>query len=163
MTNHQLTNFTEETLRTTQSAWEALMDEDAFQVEFDPVFEWARAHLVYVDGDSAAFGMFNTDTGKADAIVEIVKSKKGTMAKMLRVILSPRFWDINNQRSELIELYVSTIIQVITSNGFKSLHKVKMYGRDDEMMSVLRSIHSKWDYDRSRAEFEGRFLTISWD
>ena len=109
-----------------------------------------------------AFGLLNNDNGNTDAIVEIVTSRKGTLSKLLKVIPSPEFWDVNNRRDDIVQLYTETFFKLITQGGFGVMsRKVKIYGRDDEMMSILRSIHNAWSIPQSSAEFEGRFLAIT--
>lgn len=162
MSNYQLLEFTDATFESTKEAWLKLMDEDAFELEMAPLFGWAKQHMNHADGDSVALRLYDDETGRTDAIVEVVSSRKGQMSKLLKVIPSPRFWDINNQRAEILQLYVDAFVNVITSRGFKANHKVKIYGRDDDMLSILRSIHSAWSFDQSKADFEGRFLTITW-
>lgn len=163
MAKHELRNFTAATWESTVQNWKALIDEDAFELELTPALEWVKTHMEHVEGDSVALQLYNKDSSRTDAIVEIVTSRKGQMHKMLKVIPSPMFWDVDNQRSQIVELYIEVFVRVISYGGFKSDHKVKIYGRDVEMMSILRSIHSMWSIEKSKAEFEGRFLTITWE
>lgn len=163
MSKYKLLDFSSETLASTRQRWMELMDEDAFELELSPAFEWASVHMKHIDGDSVALRMLNSETEMTDAIVEVVTSRKGQMIKMLKVIPSPAFWDVDNCRKEIIDLYIGVFMSVITSSGFKSNHKVKIYGRDDAMLSILRSIHSIWPVEDSKADFEGRFLAITWE
>ncbi len=105
--------------------------------------------------------MWNNDTLHSDAIVEVVTSRKGAMSKLLKIIPSPEFWDINNSRGSIVDIYAETFFNMITSGSFGNQRKIKLYGRDDAMMSILRSIHSNWLIEQSTAEFEGRFLAIT--
>lgn len=163
MSKYELLNFSAETLIATQQSWAALVDEDEFEVELSPAFEWAETHMNHTDGDSVALQMLNVESKTTDAIIEVVTSRKAQMIKMLKVIPSPDFWDVSNRRKQIIDLYIGVFMSVITSSGFKSNRKVKIYGRDDAMMSILRSIHSTWSVEKSKADFEGRFLAITWE
>lgn len=162
MSKYSLENFSTETLEATRSHWTALVDADAFDIELEPFFGWASNHIVYKDGDSVAFALRNNDTTFVDAIVELVESKGGNMHKMLKVVPSPAFWNLSSMRDDLIGLYVETFFEIVKKVGFKASRKIKIYGRNDEMMSLLRSIHATWAVPESKAEFEGRFLAITW-
>lgn len=162
MPKYNLVNFTNETLEETRKNWESIIDEDAFELEFGTAFTWASQHIQSVEGDSVALRLHNTDSDRTDAIVEIVSSRKGAMNKLLKVIPSPKFWDVNNQRDEIVSLYTEAFFKVITMAGFKPSNKVKIYGRDDEMLSILRSIQNIWNIKGSKVDFEGRFFAITW-
>jgi hypothetical protein len=161
MSKYTLIPFTEDSLKDAYKKWEAIVGEDAFDLEFSPLFDWAGKHIHETAGDSQAFNLSNNDAARTDAIVEVVTSRKGLMTKLLKIVPSPQFWDINNSRNEIIQVYTEVFFNVITKRGTDQSRKVKLYGRDDEMMSILRSLHSVWAIPNSTAEFEGRFLTIA--
>jgi hypothetical protein len=161
MSKYQLIPFTNETLEQARGEWEAIAGNDAFDVELSPVFVWVESHMVATPNDSVALCLWNKDIDRIDAIVEVVDSRKGQLSKLLKVIPSPKFWDTNSSRADIIQLYFEVFFNVITGGGFTASRKVKLYGRDDEMMSLLRSIHAHWAIQNSTAEFEGRFLAIS--
>ena len=161
MSKYKLIPFDQTSLHDARNKWEAIAGEDAFDLEFSGFFEWARNHLTQVEGDSIAFNLFNNDALRTDAIVEVVSSRKGKMSKLLKVIPSPMFWDVNNLRADIVTLYTEAFFQVLMGQGFDSSSTVKLYGRDDEMMSILRSIHSIWTVPNTKVEFEGRFLTFT--
>lgn len=161
MSKYALVPFTSESLLKARKRWEEIAGEDAFDLEFSGVFDWAGTHLQHTDGDSVAFNLWNNDALHTDAIVEVVSSRKGSMSKLLKIIPSPEFWDINNARDSIVGIYTETFFNMIISGGFGQQRKVKLYGRDDDMMSILRSIHSNWAIANSNAEFEGRFLAIT--
>jgi hypothetical protein len=163
MSKYSLIPFTPESLANAKRAWEAIVGIDAFDVEFAPFFEWAEGHIDPKEHDSRAFDLSNNDVeGRTDAIVEVVDSRKGALSKLLRIIPSPQFCDVTNSRAELVQLYTETFFQVIVAGGLHGQQrKVKLYGRDDDMMSLLRSIHSHWAVPDSSADFEGRFLAIT--
>lgn len=161
MTKYALISFTQQSLDEAHKRWEGIAGEDGFDLEFAPMFIWAQSHIKHQDGDSMAFNLHNNDNDNTDALVEIVTSRKGTLSKLLKVIPSPEFWDVNNRRDDIVQLYTQTFFGLITLNGFGASRKVKIYGRNDEMMSILRSIHRAWAIPKSTAEFEGRFLAIT--
>lgn len=161
MPKYSLNFFTADTLADTRKRWEAIAGEDAFDLEFSNVIEWAELHLTHTEGDSVAYNLWNNDALHSDAIVEVVTSRKGAMSKLLKIIPSPEFWDINNSRGSIVDIYAETFFNQITSGSFGNQRKIKLYGRDDAMVSILRSIHSNWLIEQSTAEFEGRFLAIT--
>ena len=161
MSKHSLIQFTPTTLEDAAKRWEAIAGEDAFDIEVSGVFEWAKGHISQTDGDSMAYNLWNNDASKTDALVEVVASRKGQLSKLLKVIPSPEFWDINNSRQAILDIYTETFFNMITTGGFGKERKVKLYGRDDDMMSILRSIHGNWAIPHSKAEFEGRFLAVT--
>jgi hypothetical protein len=161
MAKYKLIPFTQQSLNDANKRWEGIAGEDGFDLEFAPMFTWAQGHIEHQDGDSMAFDLHNNDNDNTDALVEIVTSRKGALSKLLKVIPSPEFWDVNNRRNDIVQLYTETFFGLITLGGFGASRKVKIYGRDDEMMSILRSIHSAWAIPKSTAEFEGRFLAIT--
>ena len=161
MAKYKLIPFTTATLAAAKSKWEDIAGKDGFDLEFAAVFEWASTHLNQQSGDSMAYCLHNNDNGNADGIVEIVTSRMGALSKLLKIVPSPEFWDVNNKRVEILQIYRETFFGLITQKEINSARTVKIYGRDDEMMSILRSIHAVWNIPDSTAEFEGRFLTIS--
>ncbi len=164
MSKYSLVKFTPESFAHTKAAWEAIAGADAFDVEFSAFFDWAGAHLVAKAHDSVALCLSNNDVGGlVDAIVEVVDSREGALSKLLKIIPSPLFWDVNNARDEIVNLYTEVFFQVILTagNGAIGQRKVKLYGRDDDMMSILRSIHSHWAIPNTSVDFEGRFLAIT--
>ena len=160
MAKYKLAEFTDSLFNTTKAAWSNLVDDDAYEIEVLTQLQWVESHLVQKDHDSFAMALVNNDSDNVDAIVEIVSSKKGAMVKLLRVILSPEFWDITSKRDDVINIYLDVFFNFIAANAIQSGSKVKIYGRTDEMMSLLRSIHSNWNVQGGVADFEGRFLTV---
>lgn len=161
MARYSTIPFDLETLSKIRTSWEELAGNDAFDIEFSPIFSWVETHMTLTDNDSVALCLWNNDCHRAEAIVEIVSSRGGQLSKLLKIVPSPYFWDVNARREEIIQLYIEVFFNAITSGGFGRSRKVKLYGRDDEMMSILRSIHAHWAIPNSQAEFEGRFLAIS--
>lgn len=161
MARYSTIPFSLENVSAIRKSWEELVGADAFDLEFSPIFSWVETHMGPTSNDSVAWCLWNNDCQRAEAIVEIVSSRGGQLSKLLKVVPSPYFWDVNAHRVEIIQLYIEVFFTAITSGGFGQSRKVKLYGRDDEMMSILRSIHACWAIPNSQAEFEGRFLAIS--
>lgn len=104
MSKYTLTTFTSVQYTSTKASWEALAGPDAFDVELAPFFSWVETHIQPTHGDSVALQLVNQDAdGRVDAIVEVVDSRRGTLSKLLKIVVSPQFWDISNSRSHIIE------------------------------------------------------------
>jgi hypothetical protein len=101
VSKYTLTTFTSVQYTSTKASWEALAGPDAFDVELAPFFSWVETHIQPTHGDSVALQLVNQDAdGRVDAIVEVVDSRRGTLSKLLKIVVSPQFWDISNSRPD---------------------------------------------------------------
>lgn len=84
------------------------------------------------------------------------------MTKLLTVVLSPIFWRSEHATRGIIEVYSAVFSNVIIEKGLSVGNNVivKLYARDNEMMSILTALQYNWSVPNSVAEFEGRFLTV---
>ena len=160
---YELKRFTNAECAEARAAWEAIAGHDAFYLEFAPFFSWVETHIEPQEHDSMALQLVNLGAdGRVDAIVEVVDSRKGTLSKLLKIVVSPQFWDVNDSRNSIVVIYSEIFTQFIIGFGTDlSRRNVKIYGRDDDMMSILRSVHAHWSVPGATADFEGRFLAIS--
>lgn len=161
MAKYKIREFTTERFEEVKERWRGHAGEDEFEIELSGFFDWCVAHLTKVDGDSQAFELYNTDTDACDAIIEMVDSRKGKLTKLLKLLLSPEYWDVEKNRDQLISLYIDAFVEAIKDGALKGAKDVKLYGRNDLMLSLLRSIHAHWQVEGTSAHFQGRFLTIS--
>lgn len=161
MAKYQIRQFTPERLEQVRKRWREIAGDDEFDIEFMGLFDWCQTHIKPSEGDSQAWELYNTDTSGCDAIIDMVDSRKGTLSKLLKLFLSPVFWDVESKREEVISLYIDAFVEVIKNGAVKGAKDVKLYGRNDLMLSLLRSIHAHWCVDGANASFQGRFLTIS--
>jgi len=161
MSKYQIREFTPERLKETGQRWRGIAGEDEFDIELSGLFDWCTTHLQPTDGDSQAWELHNTDNGECDAIMEMVDSQKGTLTKLLKLFLTPKLWDVEANREAVISLYIDLFVEAIKAGALKGAKDVKLYGRNDLMLSLLRSIYAHWQIEGTKARFEGRFLTIS--
>jgi len=161
MAKYEIRQFTRERLEEVRQRWRGIAGDDEFDIEFMSLFEWCETHIEPSEGDSQAWELYNTDTSGCDAIIDMVDSKKGTLSKLLKLFLSPVFWDVESKRDQVISLYIDAFVEVIKNGAIKGAQDVKLYGRNDLMLSLLRSIHAHWHVPGTTASFQGRFLTIS--
>ena len=160
MAKYKLMTFSEESFAAAMASWRALTDEDVFELECAPIFAWAKDHLTRQQEGAFFLDLHNTDRDKTDALVEVISGKKGRLSKMLKVFLPPPLWPTES-RKDVIEIYTAVFFCMIEEKLFTENGVVKLYGRNDEMVSILRSIHAMWSIKGTTAEFEGRFLTIT--
>lgn len=160
-----LREFSDQRLADVRDRWLAIAGEDEFQVELSPFFAWCATHVQPKTGDSHALELFNAKTGETDAIVEIVNAREGKLHKLLKLIVSPRLWDIDANRDEVVSLYASAFSSVIDNGIMEGVNDIKIYGRNDLMRSILRSLHAHWPQDGFGAtvKFEGRWLTFTFN
>lgn len=166
MSQYALTTFTSDQYTSAKAAWENFAGgADVFDVELAPFFCWVETHISPCDGDSVALQLVNkVADDRVDAIVEVVDSRRGVLSKLLKIVVSPQFWNVSDCRDQIIEIYKEIFTQFATSNTqVARQRKVKIYGRDDDMMSILRSLHSHWSVPNTSADFEGRFLAITFN
>lgn len=161
MAKYEIRELTPDRLIEVRDRWRGIAGDDEFDIELAGLFEWCSSHLKHQEGDSQAWELHNQDSNQCDAIVDLVASRKGALTKLLKLFLSPNLWDVESNREAVISLYVDAFIEVIKGGLLKGAKDVKLYARNDLMMSLLRSIHAYWHVEGTKAHFQGRFLTIS--
>ncbi|WP_417540733.1 hypothetical protein [Microbacterium maritypicum] len=144
------------------SDWEAISGADEFQIELASAFEFARTH------PDEVLDLYDTQEGRTDALVEIVRSDRASMSKLLKLWVSPQFWEISSSalRDQLVELHASSFALVIFHGMNNNMDTVKLYGRTDAMMDVLRSLSDSWDtlgITGWSSRLDGRWLAITRD
>lgn len=169
MSNTDLTlkQFSKESLLTTKDAWRTAAGEDEFSVECTPIFEWAENHISYIpQADSHAYGVFRNGDAAADAIVEVIETKRGQkgLSKLLRVVVSPSYWEVDKHREMILDIYTDAIFGTIQLAMRKGVSVVKLYGRTDQLMSILESLHShiqRKPIAGVHAAISGRWLVLT--
>ncbi|PWB97054.1 hypothetical protein [Homoserinimonas hongtaonis] len=165
MTSYLLREFTPERLSDVAGQWEELAGEDEFVVEMATVFAWAESHLVHRDGDAYALELYDPLTDKAGAILEVVDGRRGTLTKLLKLYVSPEFWNMEQQsdRLQLIDMHASAYTEIIRVGMDKGVEDVKIYGRTDMMLEILKVLQSTWptEFTGTIATMEGRWLRIA--
>ncbi|MEZ3155535.1 hypothetical protein AB1K56_01280 [Microbacterium sp. BWR-S6Y] len=177
MSHRELRKFTAESLAATADDWKSIAGEDEFQAELSTLFEWCEDHLEHRDGDAFALDLYDPDTNHTGAILEIVRTKRGVMTKLLKLYPSPEFWNADSdpvQRDALGRLYGDAFVSVIgdgigltdpsvIGSGTTEVDEIKIFGRTNAMYELLRSVvlfwsssHTGWD-----AKMEGRWLALS--
>lgn len=165
MQRYTIRKFTTDRLETVRQRWEGIAGEDEFALELSGLFQWCSTHVEPSDGDSQALELYSIDADKCDAIVEIVNGRKGKLSKLLKLFPSPSYWDATDRYPEVVALYAHTFALVIREGLVKGAQDVKLYGRNELMLSILRSLHAHWRTEQTgtTASFSGRWLTITFN
>lgn len=166
MPDHHLRQLTPERLDVVRDRWRALSGEDEFEVEMAALFDWCGTHIAPQDGDSQALELYDRDRDETDAILEIVEGKRGAMSKLLKLFVGPHFWlaeDNQQMRVQIVELHVAAFSQVINAGIAKGAREVKIYGRSNLMLSILKALQAQWPSEQTGwdAAMAGRWLAIS--
>lgn len=144
---YKLNEFTATSLLETRDRWQSIAGEDEFSLEHGHLFEWAETHIDYAPeaSDSVAYGMFSEDTGRAEAIVEVIQNRKGIYGttKMLKLLIGPKYWNAGSHLDEISQITLKALIGTIELSRQNHSRTVKIYGRNDHMLSILHSVHIK--------------------
>lgn len=163
---YELLSFSADRLGEVAGEWKAIAGEDEFKVELAAAFEWCESHLQHKEGDAHALELFNVTRGVTDGILEVVNADRGALTKLLKLWVSPTFWAIDPADRDLleraIELYAAAHVEVIAKAVGGGCEEVKIYGRTDTMLGVLKRIQAIWPSDKTgwSASMQGRWLSI---
>lgn len=165
---YRVQQFSEATLSSTESAWSELAGEEAFSTECRPVFEWAAGRIDYASmasGDSKVYGLFSDSDEAAEALIEVVSTQRGAKpgtTKLLKVIVSPSYWNNGKRRNRIVGVFGAAISGTIRLSKAVQGGTVKLYGRSDELLNLLQSVCAYLQAGSFgvRCEMKGRWLEI---
>jgi hypothetical protein len=147
--------------------WEKLAGSDEFEVELSALFEWCQSHLTPAAGEGHAMQVFNGESGQTDAILEMVSGKRGSLTKLLKIYVSPRYWPADRDlevRDRFEALYTGIFVRVISASiGQTVVEEIRLYGRSDLMYVMLKSLAANWGSISGlmwSASMEGRWLSL---
>ncbi len=159
--------FDEQTLEDTRQNWTAFAgSHSVFALECGPIFDWMEERLGEEKTlETVAYGLFESGYTTAAAIVEVVNSAKtkGPMIKMLKVLVSPQFWDTVANRQEVLNIFIGAIAGCVNLSVKKKTKILKLYGRTNELLSVMMDIHTRLvssPINGISATIEGRWLVL---
>jgi hypothetical protein len=161
-----LTAFTPKTLKQTMENWSAHAGDEAFSLELGPMFGWIGERLKSkMQAETAYYGLFEGADPFAVAVVEVITTPKtkGPMIKMLKVIISPQFWDTVTYRKEVLLVFSGAITGCINLSVKRGSKVLKLYGRNNELLSVMIELHtelSKHPIAGLSASIQGRWLVL---
>lgn len=163
---YTLRSFSRDRLSRVSREWAPLAGEEEFEVELAPVFDWCVDHLVHREGDAHALELYAPDHGDTDMILEMVNGRRGSLSKLLKVHISPRFWPAadgdEGLLDELVHAYASAFTLVIGSGMQGGFDEIKIYGRREGMFAMLKRLQSEWSLFGTEwtASMQGRWLSI---
>lgn len=172
MAKMQFAAFNDESINKTCAAWSGDAKKGlGFPSEVEQTILWARSHMKIVEGDSAAFGIFEDGDPVALGICEVVvsrKSVKSIWVKFLQLKFRPVLDDklYNNDTAalkEAIEIFAAGVVGVM---ALKMTHKattLKVFGRTKPQLNFLQQVVVTLHKisDRYHIAIEGRFLVIA--
>jgi hypothetical protein len=167
--------FNAQSFRSTSSVWtreaEAGM---AFPSEIEQLLTWTSAHMSNQEGHAVAYGVFPSGSKVADAICEVVvtrKSVRSKWVKMLRIRLRPKIDDALNSAAdttnsgmrETLEIFVLATIGLLQFGEDEKANTIKIYGRTRQQTDFLRFLGvelEKVKHNPMQASMEGKFLVV---
>lgn len=159
--------FTQRNLASTRRAWQKAADA-AYATECLPILEWVEGHMDYANpntGDSFAYGLFSPESQAAEAILDVVLQKnRGGLTKLLKITVSPDYWAGGAKQHDMATIFASGIIGTILLSKESQCRTVKLYGRTEELLSILHSVRNVIEVDAQklgiRCTIQGRWLEI---
>lgn len=168
----QLRPFTDESFVATRENWQAQAGKAEFASEYSAIFSWADTHRDYGEdakvGDSHAYGLFAPKVDTACAMVDVVLHKKGRrgVTKLLKVYITPEYWNVTEHQDQVLEIFVGAIAGTIALSKQAQSREVKLYGRSQELLSLLHTLHVHLNRNLDKlpgiaAAMKGRWLEIT--
>lgn len=137
--------ISEKLLSDTRGAWELIVGSDEFAIEYGTLFDWIQAHRDYTvknGGTSTAYALVQEGHQTASAFIEVISSdNKGGLTKLLKVFISPQYWDIPDHQTDVVRLFSASILEVVRISRNNNSRTFKIYGRTPELLSLLHSLH----------------------
>lgn len=163
--------ISDELLEATEQAWKLTAGADEFASEYLVLFEWLRSHRKYASdtGESVGYALLEEDLKVASAFFEVVSTTgRGGLTKLLKVYITPQLWNISDHQREVVKIYSECIKSVVRISRDNHCRNIKIYGRSDAMLSLLRSIHVALQEELDKkpesglsVSIEGRWLVFS--
>lgn len=127
----------------TKRVWEVEAGLEEFQAELGLVFR--NIAEGFDQGDFRTTHLLLEENDTPRAILELSDSGRENYTKLVSLYLSPTYWD-NPTPTMLAEVYraaIMSLLEVVTkgaSNNLAGVYEVKIYGRDREMLDILREL-----------------------
>lgn len=165
MKKYDLRQMTNTRLSEVADDWKAAAGEDEFEVELAAVFDWCATHLSPKVNDSHAMELVDEATGKTEAVLEVITAHRGLMSKMLKIYVSPHYWAADSDvelKKDAIALFTAAFILMLRNGIVDGVQEVKIYGRTNEMMTILTAL--KYELDEKipgwTTTLAGRWLSV---
>lgn len=172
----KLDRFSSLTLQSTKDSW--LESAESFGIpslDYERVLEWATSRVNYDSPltGSLAYGIFDSDSSAAVAIVDIVYSKQNNAdlgwLKMLTISLSPHFSPSEIEKDEqklgqIVDIYTEALLGTVNLTEVHRARVVKLYGRDHTLLQLCVAVNERLKGTPNKnfsSKIEGRWLVIS--
>lgn len=150
---------TPEIISSTKSVWIGICGEDEFASEYGTQLDWAAQNL------ENTYALIENGHKAATALMEVFQSgQNGGLTKLLRVMITPQYWDIAEHQGRVAKIYLEAIKQAIAISNHNKSKTYKIYGRTPEMLSLLYMIHSETSKEFKEImniDMKGRWLVFS--
>lgn len=170
----ELKELTMAALSNAEREWSAVMGDDLFATEFRDVFAYAERNLggdvEFSSGDLSAYRhLVDTSTGRSVALVDLIAARQGQQLRLLHIHLGPMIWDydMGSADASRVRDVMTTILVAVLEDASTScsLGGVKVYGRSNDVLDILRTIADGWlaDHDNAQwsATMQGRWLNFT--
>jgi len=171
---YEIKQISKELLEQTEKAWQLVVGVEEFASEFQAIFEWIGSHIDYDETcvNSRAYAIVDDGQKVASGFVEIVSTKpsggkaNGRLTKLLKVFVSPQYWEIAEHRGEVSAIFMAAINGVVKISEVNHSKTIKIYGRTQSLLDLLIVIDKLISSDAAAKEFittciKGRWLEIS--
>jgi len=166
--------FDGSTLASTEKAWLADIPkcQNIFPGHVEMVLDLAKSKNDYaIDKPykQMAYGVFDKSPNIAQAVVDVIVTKQGKkVAKMLDCHIRPSILDKAlvgsvSEVMEVAEAYIASVFGSLEVAGDNNLAQLKVYGRSQELLSVLVAVQTAIGKKRKslKASIEGRWLVLN--
>lgn len=166
MADYRLRPMTPGMLLDVAADWKTLAGEDEFTVELAAVFDWCASHLTPTENDAHAVALVDAASGTTGAILEVITTRRGRLAKMLKIYASPYFWEVDRNdglKREVLELHAAAFVLTIADGINSGVDEIKIYGRTGPMLDILKSLEQIWNDEATgwSATLAGRWLSVA--
>lgn len=166
---YALHQITPERLALVEDAWKEVAGADEFVVEMAEKFSNAHRDLADPATTSRYLEVQDASTGEAHAVLDMIDAQRISTTKLLSIWTSPKYWGDGLTASELrqavVELYAQTFMMLLaqTTSSSSKVDIIKLYGRADEMFTILATLNEVWDGNLKgwSSEIQGRWLVLT--
>lgn len=146
--------------------WRAAAGEEAYEVELVLLFDFCRDNRAPRPGHGLVRGLKNTSTGSIDAILETVPSPQRNTTKLLKIWVSPEFWPVDESNTDeisdtLFNIHLNSYFCILEEATGEGLDEVKMYGRSNVSLHLLKLIEKHWNSEPSSGNKTGWLATMA--
>ncbi|WP_374244372.1 hypothetical protein [Zoogloea sp.] len=173
--NYELRAFDAVTLNATEAAWveEASASPSLFPGDVSRIVTFARQYHDIGDAktNDYAYGVFLGAEPVADSIVQIAATTEGVkLVKMLDCFVRPSIAEESLKFDQaalekVVNIYVATIVGTFAVGDRHKANVIKVYGRNDPLLTTLAGIAGSLKEQPEIAEvieakIEGRWLVV---